>query len=205
MLFRSQQTFVYTRNAGTLTATDVGTPTNRIQGFSFGGTTLSLSLNAAPATSDVVDIVNLSYPNTGRTLIQTFTFDGTTLTFTPTDVGTPTTKAVSATYNTSTAALSLNLNNVAPPGMQFSADILYPQGLISRIVHTSVSGAIYVGGTKVQNIISVRKPGTSLDLIVVQTQGLKFVTIEFNANVFEFQVVCLHNFSNDKRLKVSGK
>ena len=155
-----QQTFVYTRNAATLTATDVGTPTNRIQTFSFVGTTLSLSLNAAPAATDTVAISNLSYPTTGRTLIQTFTFDGTTLTFTPIDVGTPTTKAINATYNTSTSALSLILNSAAPAGMQFSADILYPQGLISRIVHTSVSGAIYVGGTKVQNINSVTADGT---------------------------------------------
>jgi len=55
-----------------------------------------------------------------------------------------------------------------------------------------------------QNIISkmivVRKPGTTIDWIVIQIADKRFVTLEMDVEIQELRIVCLHNFENDPRL-----
>ena len=53
---------------------------------------------------------------------------------------------------------------------------------------------------KIAKIIVVRKPGTNIDLLVLDLPKLKFVTLELDREIFEFKILCLHNFENDRRL-----
>ena len=45
-------------------------------------------------------------------------------------------------------------------------------------------------------MIVVRKPGTEVDMLVIQLPSLKFVTLEMDQEVFEFRILCMHNFEN---------
>ncbi|MBU6296537.1 MAG: hypothetical protein KJS91_17790, partial [Planctomycetes bacterium] len=156
-----QQTFTFPLGAvaATFSAVDIGTPSFKATSASFAGTTLNITLNPAPAATDVISITNVSFATTGRTKIQTFTFDGTTNTYTPTNVGAPAAFPTNATYDASSSALSLLLNTTPTAGTRFSADVFYPQGLISRIIHPTVSGAVMVAGTQVQTF-TVTADGT---------------------------------------------
>ena len=46
-------------------------------------------------------------------------------------------------------------------------------------------------------MIIVKKPGSNLDMIVFEIPQLKFITIQIDESIFDFKVVCLHNFEND--------
>ena len=58
---------------------------------------------------------------------------------------------------------------------------------------------------KISKMIVVRKPGTVLDMLVIQLPSLKFVTLEMDLEVLEFKILCMHNFENQRNLKSSGK
>jgi hypothetical protein len=47
----------------------------------------------------------------------------------------------------------------------------------------------------------VKKPGTLKDMIVIYIPSLKFITLEFDENIFEFKILCMHNFENNIKLK----
>lgn len=153
-----QQTFTFPLGAvaATFSAVNIGTPSFRATSASFAGTTLNITLNPAPAATDVISITNVSFATTARTKIQTFTFDGPTNNATFSKVGTPSVPLVTtANYSDvplpySPATLSFTLASAPADGTRYSADVFYPQGLISRIVHTTVSGAVMVGGAPVQ-------------------------------------------------------
>jgi hypothetical protein len=54
-------------------------------------------------------------------------------------------------------------------------------------------------------MVVVRKPGTKIELLVLEIPKLKFITLEMDADLFEFRILCMHNFENDRRLQKSGK
>ena len=60
-------------------------------------------------------------------------------------------------------------------------------------------------GVKISKMIAVKKPGTKIEMLVIQVDKLKFDTLEFDSSTFEFRIVCLHNFENDHRLRMTGK
>ena len=60
-------------------------------------------------------------------------------------------------------------------------------------------------GVKISKMIKVHMPGTSTDMVVIQIQNLKFITLMFDPTVLEFRTVCMHNFENEPRLKAGGK